>query len=72
MSTLHMGITIEYLEELPDEILSTVLRSDAGPLSAADARAHLAELRARGFELVPSCPKYDEKGRCECWRKEPA
>lgn len=62
--TIHVTFVIDYLLNLPDHKLGGALTGDGRPLAAAEARALLADLKARGFEAVPACPQHDAKGYC--------
>lgn len=66
--TLHVVIAIDYAERMPD--LSGLLNSEGEPLTDAEARTALRELKADGFEFIPACDDHDETGRCRGHRFE--
>jgi len=66
--TLHLVIAIDYAERLPD--LSELFTVEGKPSTDAEVRAELQELKAAGFEFIPACDDYDEKGRCRGHRFE--
>jgi len=66
---LHMAFSVD-IARWPDSRLAGLMSEvmDDGterPLAVEEIRAHIADLKARGFEVVPPCDNSDPKtGRC--------
>lgn len=69
---MHMGISVD-VDRFDDErLLFFGFIDDSGnPATPGQVRAYLADLRARGFEVVPTCFKTTATGRCACDDKNP-
>lgn len=61
----HITHSIEYLLQLPDDELAGLIHKGGAALSAPSAREELRDLQARGFEVVPACEHYDDRGHCQ-------
>lgn len=60
--TLHMTVPIAMAESIAD--LSGMFNSEGKPMTDAESRAALQELRDAGFTDVPACDDHDETGKC--------
>lgn len=65
---VHMGINVN-VDKAPDDyleryILPFVTRNDQ-KMTLAEFRESCAELRRLGYEVIPTCPNTDERGRCK-------
>lgn len=73
--SIHISVGIAYLlsmlnrqeQQLKEQ--TVVCRKDNKPLTFDEARKELLELQAQGFEVVPPCDNYDEKGLCKGHKK---
>jgi hypothetical protein len=61
---IHVTMDIDGGLRLPDSLLDGALIENGRPLSAAEARRRLRELRDQGFEFIPVCDHHDEFGHC--------
>lgn len=69
MRTLHMMLSVDaarWSDEMLDGYLAEVLEDGSTrSLSGPEVRAHLLDLKARGFKVVPNCDNCDPKtGEC--------
>ena len=60
--TMHMGITIQFIEDMARETGKGV--GHYFDITDEEAQAHLDDLKARGFKLVPTCDNVDAEGQC--------
>ena len=61
--TMHMGITIQFIEDMARE------RGEGvgyffDNLTDEEAQAHLDSLKAKGFKFAPTCDDVDAEGHC--------
>jgi len=61
--TMHMGITIQYIEDMAEEI-GKGLGHYFPNLNDEEAQTYLDDLKAKGFEFAPTCDDVDGKGHC--------
>ena len=61
--TAHMGITIQFIEDMAKETGKGLGHYFNG-LTDEQAKEYLDGLKAKGFELAPTCDDVDKKGRC--------
>lgn len=64
MGMRHLQLSVD-AARWPDEMLDGYMEEDGRPLSGAEVRAYLQELKAAGYVVVP-CGRCvcDETGRC--------
>jgi hypothetical protein len=65
--TYHVTLDIRSALKWPDRKLGKMLvrESDGVQLTADQAREHLIECLRQGFDSMPCCDNYDDKGRCQ-------
>jgi hypothetical protein len=61
--TSHMGITIQFIEDMAHET-GNGLGYYFDNLTDEEAQAHLDTLKAKGFKFAPTCDDVDDEGRC--------
>ena len=61
--TRHMGITIQFIEDMARET-GKGLGYYFDNLTDEEAQTHLDALKAKGFTFAPTCDNVDDKGHC--------
>jgi hypothetical protein len=70
---MHMGIDVN-VDKAPDEYLARYILPFVSSgaediqgrrMTVAEFRDRCAELRALGFEVIPTCENVDDRGRCK-------
>jgi hypothetical protein len=63
----HVAMGINYLLQAPAEECKMMLkdRETGRELRSEEVKAHALILKAKGFEVVPSCDNYDRLGYCQ-------
>lgn len=64
VATIPFLLKMLYFDEQKGRPQGVLHRKDGKPMSYAEARQVLEELRADGFECLPSCENHDKTGRC--------
>lgn len=62
----HCHFDLDYILNAPPDEAAKMLRnrSTGASLSSAEAKMHAAIMKAQGFEVMPICDHYDERGYC--------
>lgn len=61
--TSHMGVTIQFIEDMARETGKGLSRY-FNNLTDKKAREYLDDLKAKGFKFAPTCDNVDDEGQC--------
>lgn len=66
---IHLCVSIDGVLRWPDARLlkdhcKWITRADGSRMTPTQLRTMFCEWKARGFEAIPTCEDYDERGHC--------
>jgi hypothetical protein len=64
MSSFHCCFDLGYVLKHAREMAAAGVTMRGERMTEASLTAHAAILRARGFEVLPTCSEYDARGYC--------
>ncbi len=64
MSVMHCSFDLGYVLRHAREMANAGIRLNGERMTEVSLMAYATILRARGFEVLPSCPEHDARGYC--------
>jgi hypothetical protein len=64
MTVMHCSFDLGYVIRHAREMANAGITLNGEKATEASLMTHATILRARGFEVLPTCPEHDAKGYC--------